>query len=133
MARSLFHSMSDRISSDYEKGVFQPFRNGWLLPLYDLPLGETLTLGQQFLSSFLSGRLVSNGTDLCGYYFTSHFQVLTSGTFLLGYSPIKSGSAKHSNKVFADDNLVIVEYPNCGTLAINPQVNSSIGYILEGQ
>lgn len=135
MVRPLFHSMSEKLTCDYDKGVFYPFRTGWLLPIRDLKNGEVVSLGQQFLNSFLCGRFVSveNEKEPCGYYFTSQFKVATTGTFLLGYSPAKSGTARHSSKVFADDNLVIVEYPNCGTLAVNPQTNEGITYILEGQ
>ena len=135
MARPLFHSMSDQLTCDYDRGIFYPFRNGWLLPIRNLRKGEVISIGQQFLNSFLCGRFVKADSekDPCAYYFTSQFTVATTGTFLLGYSPAKAGSVKHSNKVFADNNLVIIEYPNCGTLAVNPQTNDSITYILEGQ
>ena len=135
MVRPLFRSMSELLKDDFEKGIFAPFRFGWILPTVDLLPGQTIFLGQTFLSSFLSGRFVylEESQDPCGYYFASQFKTTTTGTFLLAYSACKAGMVKESNKILSNDNLVIIEYPNCGTLALNPQVNESIKYIFEGQ
>lgn len=135
MVRPLFHSMSEELKEDYPDGKFHAFRKGWLLPICDLHKGEKITIGQQFLSSFLSGTFVhrENEKEPCAYYFTSQFGVVITEDFLLGYSPAKAGVAKYSTKVHAKEDLVVIEYPNCGTLVVNCKTTAPIMNILESQ
>lgn len=73
------------------------------------------------------------GKDTCGYYFSTQFKTLTNGSYLLGYSNVRQGQAKKCTKVFSDDALVIVEYSNCGTLALSADFDESMLTILEQQ
>ena len=133
MAGALFRYTNNVIYADLCVGVFHKFLNGYILPFQPIQAGTYIELGKVFLQSFLIGRFAYINGKLCGYYFTSHFKTKCEGSYLLSYLSLKSGSAKRCNRVYNDENLVILEYPNCGTLAIYPKVSDSIQTIFEEQ
>lgn len=131
MAGQLLVSMGIKLDHDYRKGVFQSFSSGWILPLFDLKSGIIVTRSQIFLSSMLTCQtLVNEKSEICGYYIYSSLKTKVSDYSILAYNRIH---AKCSKRVFNNDNLVIIEYPKCGTLALSNMINPIMQTVLEEQ
>ena len=128
MAGPLFHFSSP---VDCEPRYFQPFDRGYILPLENIHKGQELYY-KQFLSSILCGSMVYSGKILVGYYFSSRFNITYNKAFVFAHLVNKS-KTKECNKIFASENIVILEYPNCGTLAISPDCNPEYQVILDEQ
>lgn len=133
MHTPLFQSLISPIGIVAQKGIFVPYKKGWILPLRDLSPETHVYESTVFINSMLNGKFVYSDDELVGYYFTSQFKAICNGSCLMAYLANKSGMAKESNRVYSDNTLVIIEYPECGCLAISPICNYSIQTILEEQ
>ena len=129
----LFQSLVNAVGFDCKRGEFYRYKKGWILPLRDLKANDQVYESTVFINTMLNGKFVYSIDELVGYYFTSQFKTICNGSCLLAYLANKSGMAKSSNRIYSDENLVIVDYPECGTLAISPKANYSIQTILEEQ
>ena len=131
MAGQLLVSMGIKLNHDYKKGVFQSFSSGWILPLFDLKSDTIVVKSQIFLSSMITCQtLVDEKSEVCGYYLYSNLKTRVSDYSILAYNRLH---AKQSKRVFNDGNLVIIEYPKCGTLALSNMINPIMQTILEEQ
>lgn len=133
MGTPLFQSLVSEIGFTAQQGIFYKYKKGWLLPIIPLSEKTKIWIGNVFINSMLVGKFVESTDGIVGYYFTSAFKTIATDSYLLAYLVNKSGSAKTCHKVFSDENLVIVEYDGCGTLAISPACSNSISVILEEQ
>lgn len=133
MATPLFPYLVKKVQKDYKRGVFHKYKNGWLLPIIDLKANTPVYESGTFLNSWLIGKFIEYDSEVVGYFFTSHHRTIVNQSYLLAYNGIKAGLVKNCNRVYSEENLVILEYPNSGTMAISPLVDSSILTILEEQ
>ena len=130
----LFRKTGLALTEDFEAGIFQPYKNGWILPAVTLKPTNFYCFGTQFLQSFLTGVTILNEeSEVCGYFFSTSHEVVADGAFILGFTPSKAGLARECHRIFSDENLVILEFKNCGTLALSPKVCDSLEHILESQ
>lgn len=122
-----------RLIIDAESGVFCTLDKGFLLPVKDLKSGTEITemtrlpVGGMFTINlcFIDGERV-------GFYFTTAFVVDNAGGYLVTYMARKK-EATEIEVMIRTDELVVYNYPNCGTLAISPLVNEDVLTIFEEQ
>lgn len=132
MAGQLFHS-TKTVDFDMCSGVFHQFLHGWILPTVDLHKGDELVLSATFIKSMLNGQFVERNSQRVGFYFSSGLSTYCNGACLTAYAKTRAGMAKKCNRVYADDDLVILEFPTCGVMALSPKVNSFLGAVFEEQ
>ena len=129
MAIPLFPSMSFAIDFEPQIGIFYKFQKGWILPIAEIKPDYQLTLEGVFLNGMLTGKFVKHEDITVAYFFISSFTVSCNGASLFAYIKNRAGLAKTCRRVYSDDHIVILDYPNCGVVAISPKVNSAISTI----
>jgi hypothetical protein len=69
----------------------------------------------------------------CGYLFNSKFEIINNGGFITTF--LQSGKGKASNvEVLAkSEHLILYHFPNRGSMAVSPIVNSTIANVFESQ
>ena len=67
-----------------------------------------------------------------GFVLSSRFEVSNGGAYLMTFMRNK-GQATECETLIKDENLVVFHYPNKGTLAVSPLVNSEIDVIFTEQ
>lgn len=130
---SLFPTPSIRVRIPCRPGVFVETERGFIFATTDIVAGSPLEQGAQIpLAGMLEMfELLLNGVRV-GYILRSSFTVVNGGGYLLTYLRGK-GLADAHEVLLKLDNLVIYNFPNRGTLAVSPEVGTSIAQILESQ
>jgi len=114
-------------------GEFYELQGLYFLPLIELPSGIEITRGPQLpLSCMFEISFAMCGSERCGYFFSSRFEVRNGGSYLLTHLKNK-GPATQSETLIKDETLVVFNYPNRGSLAISPLVNQEIDHIFTEQ
>ncbi len=93
-----------------------------------IQIGQRLSLQSMFDIYFLT----INGDNRSGFAFKSKFETLNNGNYLLTFLKGK-GPATEGETLIKNDQLVLYNYPNRGSLAIAPQVNSVLSIVFEEQ
>lgn len=115
-------------------GVFIECAEGHVLPTVVVPENTLLIIGERLpLNCMFDIYFVTNAEGArVGFLFNSKFQVINGGSYLLTKLASKS-KAEVAEVLIREEDLVVYNYPNKGTLAISPLVNSEIETILAEQ
>jgi hypothetical protein len=116
-----------------EPGTFYETGAGFFLPTKSLLMRTAVTVGQKLsVESMFSIYLASSNGERVGFFFTTRFEIVNGGGYLLTHLQNKK-PATEVNVIVKTDDLVVYDYPNRGTLAISPLVSSDIITIFEEQ
>jgi hypothetical protein len=118
------------VNSDFESHKFQPFNNGFIFPLVSIKKGTTVTY-RQFLDGMAVGSIMYSEEEPIAYFFTTVFKYMVTDEFLLVYMNNKIGKAKEGNRIHASNDVVIVDFPNCGMLIANSNCDSFMSSLLD--
>jgi hypothetical protein len=108
-------------------GTFYEVGNGYLLPTESLPVGAEVQAEKKLPISSMFDIYIAQTLDgvRVGFYFVTRFSVRNGGGYLMTYLNNKS-EATEVDTVIRNEDLVVFNYPNRGTLAISPKVNQEI-------
>lgn len=125
--------MKIRTIIDCKPGEFYELAGLYFLPTREIAAGQDLLEDQKLAySGMFEVWFVQHGGVRCGYVFKSHFETHNKGAYLLTRLRNK-GPATEVEVLAKNDDLVLYHYPNIGTLAISPLVNSEIETIFVEQ
>ena len=118
---------------DARPGCFLEVDGAYLLPTQVIPAGTDMQVGAALPVScmFDINFMLVNGQRV-GFLFKTRFEVDNGGSYLMTYLRNKGAATEHETLI-KDENLVVFHYPNKGTLAICPLVNSESETILQEQ
>lgn len=118
---------------DCKPGQFYELAGLYFLPTRDIVAGQELTEGQRLAASgMFEIWFAMLGTERCGFIFRSQFETVNKGAYLLTRMRGK-GQATEVEVLAKSEDLVVYNYPNVGTLAVSPLVNSEIDTIFVEQ
>ena len=83
-------------------------------------------------SMFQIYKMIRKG-QLLGLAFRSANQVLNGGSYLISYMQKTKQKATNSVTLIRTPDIVVYNYPNVGTMAISPKVNTQMAALLEEQ
>lgn len=107
-------------------GTFYELPNGFLLPVKDLAARTSLVLGLKLpVSCMFDIYVVMIDKERVGFYFTSRFDTVNGGGYLLTTLKGK-GEATEVDVLVRTSDLVVYHYPNKGTLVVSPKVSNEI-------
>ena len=114
-------------------GTFYEVPGHWLLPITNIEAGSTLVVGPRLpvTCMFDIHWAMLNGVRV-GFVLSSRFEVSNGGSYLMTFMRNK-GQATECETLIKDENLVVFNYPNKGTLAVSPLVNPEIDVIFTEQ
>lgn len=122
-----------RLVLDANPGRFIEVDGAFLLTTQKVLAGAELHVGQPLhVSCMFDINFMMMNNQRIGFLFKTRFEVDNGGAYLMTYLRNK-GQATESETLIKDENLVVFHYPNKGTLAISPLVNSEIETILQEQ
>lgn len=122
-----------KLLTDCLPGTFYEVSGQWLLPTTGLSAGSTLVVGPRLPVTCMFDihwAMLSGGR--VGFVLSSRFEIVNGGSYLITYLKNK-GPATDCETLVKDENLVVFNYPNKGTLAVSPLVNPEIDVILTEQ
>lgn len=118
---------------DCAPGEFYELSGLYFLPTKVLPAQSVIDYGPRVpVSCMFDIHWAMQGEERVGFIFKSQFETTNTGTYLLTRLRNK-GPATEVEVLVKDENLVVYHYPNIGTLATSPVVNSEIDTILTEQ
>lgn len=119
--------------ADLTAGIFHEISGQYLLPTQDIPVGSKVEVGARLpIGCMFTICFALVGGQRVGFLFASQFEVENTGAYLMTYLRNKGPATEHETLI-KDESLVVYHYPNKGTLAISPKVNSEIQSIFEEQ
>jgi hypothetical protein len=68
-----------------------------------------------------------------GYYFSSQFKVINNGGHIVTFLETKRGTAEKSEILIKSEDLVVIHFPNRGTMVISPALDDHTRLIFEEQ
>jgi hypothetical protein len=77
-------------------------------------------------------ELLLDGTPV-GYALSTAHYCQNEGGYVVAYSRSRAGKATEVETLIKHEHLVVYHYPNHGTLAISPKINSVIANIFDEQ
>lgn len=114
-------------------GTFYEISGQYVLPTKAIAEDQVLTLGNKLsLSCMFTIHFVLLDGERVGFAFSSQFTTHNGGSYLMTYLRNKGQATEHET-IIKDDDLVVYHYPNKGTLAISPLVNSELITVFEEQ
>jgi len=119
--------------------VFHELGAGHVLLVAPIPAKHVIVLRDQIplACMFELRRIVAtdgvNSTVNIGYYFSSQFKTVNNGGHLVTFMETKRGQAEHSDIMIKTEDLVIIHYPNRGTIAISPTIDEHTRLIFDEQ
>ena len=114
-------------------GIFHEISGQYVLPTENIPDNSVIEVGPKLpLTCMFTIHFALVAGVRVGFIFTSQFEVQNAGAYLMTYLRNKGPATEHETLI-KDESLVIYHYPNKGTLAISPKVNSEIQSIFEEQ
>lgn len=117
---------------DLTHGYFYSTDFGHLYFTHTIKAGEVLELGEPVpLKGLFTMHHVKRGLDKVGYVFGSAFRVLNHGSLIVAYT--SRGLAEEYETLVRLPHLVIFNYPNRGTLVVNPAVSPELRDIMDSQ
>ena len=118
---------------DSHPGRFIEVDGAYLLVTQVIPAGSELHVGTALpVTCMFDINFMMLNNHRVGFLFKTRFEVENGGAYLITYLRNK-GPATESETLVKDESLVVYHYPNKGTLAISPLVNSEIETILQEQ
>ena len=115
---------------DLDAGVFGKIGQTYLLPARPLPFNSVLLLEQIPCGCMFSIWEARMNDKLVGYAFSSAFNVVNGGSWLL--TSLKKKPETYT-VLLRTDEVIVYSYPNVGALAISPKVSTSMASILNEQ
>lgn len=117
---------------DMAPGHFYEVGRGlYILVTTKVSYKEQLMLKRVNLKTLFLIIEVYRGQELIGTMFKTGYSVKHGGSYLLAY--MESNEVTESQLVLRTPNLVIYNYTNKATLALNPTVNANILTVVEEQ
>lgn len=117
---------------DMAPGHFYEVGRGLYILVYeDICYRDVLILKKVDLKTLFLIMEVYKGTELIGMMFKTGYSVKNGGSYLLAY--MESNEVQDSQLVLRTPNLVMYNYTNKATLALNPTVNANILTVVEEQ
>lgn len=110
-----------------EPGTFYQLENGFFLPTEKHAMGTEIEAAKKLPVSGMFDIYIAQTSDgiRAGFYFVTRFSVRNGGGYLMTFLTNKS-EATEVDTVIRNEDLVVFNYPNKGTLAISPKVNQQI-------
>lgn len=125
--------MDIKIALDARPGEFYEVSGGFFLPIKNVVFATTLAVGPKLPATCMFDiYFMTLGAERVGFYFTSLFETVNGGSYLLTHLKGK-GEATEADVLIKTDDLVVYNYPNRGTLAISPLVSAEIETIFQDQ
>lgn len=122
-----------KLLTDCLPGTFYEVQGQWLLPTTCIEVGSTLEVGPRLpVTCMLDIHWAMLHGSRVGFVLSSRFEVVNGGSYLMTFLRNK-GPATDVETLIKDENLVVFNYPNKGTLAISPLVNPEIDTIFVEQ
>jgi hypothetical protein len=116
-------------------GLFYDLSDGIFLPIVEISEFSELHIAEIIPAAdcmFTINWVELDGVK-CGYLFNSKFEIINNGGFITTF--LQSGKGKASNvEVLAkSEHLILYHFPNRGSMAVSPIVNSTIANVFESQ
>lgn len=122
-----------KILTDCFPGAFHSVGQKFFLPTKLVSSGSDVVEGQKLpLTCMFEINFAMVGGERVGFLFQSRFETENGGAWLRTFLRNK-GQATDTETLIKDEHLVLYNFPNKGTLAISPLVNSEIATIFEEQ
>lgn len=118
---------------DAESGIFCAVDEGYMLATVDLKAGTVLTeFNKLAVGGMFAIYVCFIDSVRVGFYFTTPFTCENRGGYLVTYMAQRK-QASEVETMIRTDELVVYDYPNCGTLAISPSMSDDLVTIFEEQ
>lgn len=122
------------VASDSEAHLFHSTDLGYTLYTKNIGQGSVLTVGDRIpLACMFDAHWLTLNKEKIGYLFTSNFQVVNRGGYIMTYMNNRAGKASAVEVLVKTDTLVIYHYPNHGTLVVSPHIGQDVQTILSEQ
>ena len=122
-----------KVMLDISPGIFYEIHGSYFLSKIRIPAFTFLTIGDSLPASSMFGiQWVLLNNESIGWLLSSGYLVINGGGYLLTYLNNKAGKAV-SGDVIKDNDLVVYNFPNRGSLAISPLIGPDISSIFEEQ
>lgn len=105
----------------------------YLYMFQPLPENRRLTLEPLDINCMFSIYKLTRKGEFLGLGFRSATHVIHTGAYIIAYMQKRRQSADESVVLMRTKDIVIYNYPNVGTLAVSPKINSQLTVLLEEQ
>lgn len=106
-------------------GEFYTVDGGYALVSFNVPVNSELSVGDVLNnSSMLEISFLMRGSTKVGFFFRSQLGTTNYGGFLM--TCFRKKKATEARTIIRSQELVVIDYPNKGVLAIVPKVNAQI-------
>jgi hypothetical protein len=134
---SLFKSVPQtqelRLPLDADSGLFYELESGYAIFKSRVKAGPVQKGARLPLNCMLEAyELLRDGVRV-GFFFVSQFQISNCGGYLVTWMTNGAGRANSVEVMLKTEDLVVLNYPNRGTLVISPKVNAPILSVFEEQ
>jgi hypothetical protein len=118
---------------DVRAGEFYALDKGHAIFNHDRGPSE-YSLGSKFeLNAMFDMWSLCSGDEQVGYYFVSGFKTENKGGYVLTYMESKRGRATSHRLVIRLPELMVYDFPSCGTIAISTKVSPKVESIFMEQ
>lgn len=119
---------------DMDPHLFYELDGGHALFRQRIPFRSEFVIGDRIpLSCMFEGYWLMIGTERVGYIFSSQFQTVNNGGFIVTFMEAKRGSATTSETLLKTDDICVFNFPNKGTLIVSPAIGEETVTIFEEQ
>lgn len=118
---------------DMKAHEFYSMAGGFLLPTVDLKQGTEVDVDSKLpVSCMFDVSLAHSNKIRVGFFFKTAFEATNHGGYLITHMQNRR-CALGCEVLIKNEDLVLYNYPNRGTLAISPKVNKDIETIFDEQ
>lgn len=133
-ANSVYTGRMFEAQINMDPHLFYELDGGHAIFRHPITQRVVLTVGDRIpLSCMFEGYWMLVHGERVGYIFSSQFQTMNSGGYIVAYMEAKRGLATSSETLLKTDDLVIFNFPNKGTLIVSPKIGDETITIFEEQ
>lgn len=119
-----------------KSGIFAKFFEGYLLPLKDLDVTDSIYLEKVFFNNpaiTIYTVKQKNLEEEVGYFFIVSLSVRCEGGYLLSYIKQNAGKVQKGTRLLKTEYLTLYNFPNGGVMAISPKIAPWLDHVFETQ
>lgn len=119
-----------------KSGIFAKFFEGYLLPLKDLDVTDSIYLEKVFFNNpaiTIYTVKQKNLEEEVGYFFIVSLSVRCEGGYLLSYIKQNAGKVQKGTRLLKTEYLTLYNFPNGGVMAISPKIAPWLEHVFETQ